>query len=191
MGLDDTLQVSVDVTNAGPRAGQEVVQLYLRDPECSLSRPPRELKGFRKVSLAPGETQTVTFALTIRDLAFYDPARSGWVAEAGEFVALLGSSSRDIRAHVAFALQVPGGGAVRVEPGPRTILPRLTADSPLAAILADRRGKALLQKHLGPLMQSPRLRWMSGYTLRQLAGISAGVSPQAVEAIGRELAQLT
>ncbi len=102
---EDTLTVTLDVTNTGQRAGQEVVQLYVRDEQSSLPRPEKELKGFLKVELAPGETKTVTLTLGMRALAYFDDARAAWVAEAGRFEVLVGSSSRDIRARAAFTLQ--------------------------------------------------------------------------------------
>ena len=81
MTPDDTLRVSVDVSNTGTRAGQEVVQLYVSDPQARLERPPHELKGFAKVSLQPGQRATVTLELGMRDLAYFDDARRTWVAE--------------------------------------------------------------------------------------------------------------
>jgi beta-glucosidase len=105
IGADDELEVAVEVTNAGERAGSEVVQLYLRDLECSLARPDQELEAFEKVALEPGETKTVRFTLDRRALSFYDPAREGWVAEPGEFEVRVGSSSRDIRARARFVLE--------------------------------------------------------------------------------------
>lgn len=104
MTPDDTLRVSVDVSNTGTRAGQEVVQLYVSDPQARLERPPHELKGFAKVSLQPGQRATVTLELGMRDLAYFDDARRTWVAEAGQYVVQIGSSSQDIRASAAFVL---------------------------------------------------------------------------------------
>lgn len=98
------LTVWVDITNTGTVAGQEVAQLYVRDEDARLMRPPQELKGFVKVDLTPGETKTVTFTLGHRALAYYDDAQTAWVAEAGLFEVLLGSSSRDIHARAAFRL---------------------------------------------------------------------------------------
>lgn len=92
-----TLQTRVDITNAGKRTGKEVVQLYVSDIESRLPRPAKELKGFEKVELKPGETKQVSFPLTERDLAFYDAAAKRWVTEPGAFDILVGSSSRDIR----------------------------------------------------------------------------------------------
>ena len=95
-GPGDEIQVSVNVKNTGPRAGKEIVQLYVRDVESSLARPEKELKTFAKVALEPGETKTVTFTLDRDAFSFYDPAKKQWVAEPGEFQILVGSSSRDI-----------------------------------------------------------------------------------------------
>lgn len=101
---DETLEVSVAVTNTGHRAGKEVVQLYISDPASSLVRPPKELKGFQKVELQPGETKKVVFTIKERDLSFYNPYLPGWVAEPGEFEVLIGASSRDILLKKSFIL---------------------------------------------------------------------------------------
>ncbi|GAP06216.1 MAG TPA: beta-D-glucoside glucohydrolase [Anaerolinea thermolimosa] len=95
--IGESVEVSVTVKNTGSIAGKEVVQLYVCDPESSLARPPKELKGFAKVALAPGESKTVKFTLDSRAFAFYDPYQSRWVVERGQFEILVGSSSRDIR----------------------------------------------------------------------------------------------
>ena len=100
----ESVQVTVKVKNAGTVTGKEVVQLYVSDRQSSLARPPKELKGFAKITLQQGETQMVQFELTGRALSFYDPYRKRWVAEPGEFEVLIGSSSRDIRAKAAFEL---------------------------------------------------------------------------------------
>lgn len=101
---DDELTVSFDVTNTGTRVGQEVAQLYVRDEKSSLARPEKELKGFAKISLQPGETKTVTLKLGMRSLAYFDDAKIAWVAEAGNFEVLVGSSSADIRFRRVFSL---------------------------------------------------------------------------------------
>uniref|UniRef100_A0A7C4KHK4 Beta-D-glucoside glucohydrolase n=1 Tax=Anaerolinea thermolimosa TaxID=229919 RepID=A0A7C4KHK4_9CHLR len=95
--IGESVEVKITVKNTGTVAGKEVVQLYVCDPESSLARPPKELKGFAKVSLAPGESKTVRFTLDSRAFAFYDPYQSRWVVEPGRFEILAGSSSRDIR----------------------------------------------------------------------------------------------
>jgi beta-glucosidase len=99
-----TVEVSLRIRNSGSRAGTDVVQLYLRDVESSLPRPPKELKGFQRVSLDPGQARTLTFTLDGSDMAFFDPAKGDWVAEAGTFEVLVGASSRDIRLQGAFEL---------------------------------------------------------------------------------------
>jgi beta-glucosidase len=101
---NEELAVSFDVTNTGTRAGQETVQLYVRDERSRLARPEKELKGFAKVSLLPGETKTVALKLGMRSLAFFDDAKAAWVAEAGRFEVLIGSSSLDLRARATFVL---------------------------------------------------------------------------------------
>lgn len=98
-------KVSVDVTNTGSRDGKEIVQLYISDEESSLERPVKELKGFKKVALAPGETKKVTFEISEDMLKFYDPAQKGWVLEKGKFTAHIGAASDNIRTSVDFLLR--------------------------------------------------------------------------------------
>jgi beta-glucosidase len=96
--------VTVTVKNTGKVAAKEVVQLYVRDVKSRLPRPPKELKGFAKIQMAPGETARVELTLDERSFAFYDPAEMQWVVEPGEFEILVGSSSSDIRARAVIAL---------------------------------------------------------------------------------------
>ena len=98
----ETFRVSVVVRNTGEMAGKEVVQLYIKDVQSTLERPDKELKGFVKVELAPGEEQTIVFELDQRALSYYDPHQSAWVAEEGIFEVLVGASSRDIRLSEVF-----------------------------------------------------------------------------------------
>jgi beta-glucosidase len=84
----------VEVTNTGKRAGMEVVQLYIRDLVSSVTRPVKELKGFKKIELQPGETQTVALEITPASLAFYD-VNMNYVVEPGDFEIMVGTSSRD------------------------------------------------------------------------------------------------
>lgn len=104
MATDGSIKVTVPVTNTGSRRGAEVVQLYISDLKSSLPRPVKELKDFRKVALEPGETVEVEFEITTDKLAYFDDRRHEWVAEPGEFRALIGSSSADIRRTVSFSL---------------------------------------------------------------------------------------
>ena len=94
-------KVTVDVTNTGSREGKEIVQLYISDEESYLERPVKELKGFKKIALAPGETKKVTFEIEPDMLKFYDPAK-GWVLEPGKFTVHVGAASDDIRTTVDF-----------------------------------------------------------------------------------------
>ncbi|HEY0728565.1 MAG TPA: glycoside hydrolase family 3 C-terminal domain-containing protein, partial [Pyrinomonadaceae bacterium] len=95
MRATDKMVVSVDVENSGPRAGDEVVQLYIRDPVASLSRPVKELKGFQRVTLKPGEKRRVEFTLLHDHLAFWN-REMRFVVEPGEFRVMVGSNSRDV-----------------------------------------------------------------------------------------------
>jgi beta-glucosidase len=101
----DGVTVSVDVSNTGSMAGKEVVQVYVHDRQSSLVRPPKELKGFAKVDLQPGETKTVTVHLDSRAFAFYHPIHQQWITEDGEFDLLIGASSADIRGTATVTLQ--------------------------------------------------------------------------------------
>jgi beta-glucosidase len=89
------VEVSVDVTNTGTRAGDEVVQLYVRYPESGVGRPGKQLRGFRRVSLEPGSTKTVALPLSAADLAYWDPGAHAWVVEPGRVELLVGRSSAD------------------------------------------------------------------------------------------------
>jgi beta-glucosidase len=101
----ETATVYMKVKNTGAVAGKEVAQLYVCDKQASLARPVKELKGLAKIELKPGETKTVAFEINERALAFYNPALKQWTVEPGEFEVLIGSSSRDIRLKMKFALK--------------------------------------------------------------------------------------
>ena len=101
--VEEDVQLAVEITNIGARAGEEVVQLYVRDEISSLVRPEKELKGFRRVFLEAGETRTLSFTLKNRDLAFWMDGR--WVVEPGEFTVTAGNSSADEQARCTFAVR--------------------------------------------------------------------------------------
>ncbi len=94
---EGNVKVSLSLTNSGDVAGGEVVQVYVKDTESSLERPEKELKGFKKVFLNSGETQTIEITLNNEAFRYYDDTKSEWVLEPGKFEILVGSSSRDIR----------------------------------------------------------------------------------------------
>ncbi len=94
---DDTQTITFDVKNVGKRDGDEVAQLYVRDLECSVVRPSRELRGFERISLKAGEKKTVTLTLPGDKLSFYDEKTHGFIVEPGTFELMVGSSSEDIR----------------------------------------------------------------------------------------------
>jgi len=98
------VEVTVAVRNSGSRAGAEIVQLYLRDVESSVDRPLKELKGFQRVTLNPGEERKVSFTLDKSAMSFFSTAKDDWVAEPGAFEVWIGASSRDIRLKGNFEL---------------------------------------------------------------------------------------
>ncbi|XHR27515.1 MAG: glycoside hydrolase family 3 C-terminal domain-containing protein [Chthoniobacteraceae bacterium] len=95
--VDESARVTLNITNDGPREGAEVVQIYVGPPASAVERPPRELKGFAKVSLQPGETQKVAIDLPRDAFAYWSPEKKAWTVDPGEFVIEAGASSRDLR----------------------------------------------------------------------------------------------
>ena len=144
-GGDLAATVTASVTNTGQRAGAEVVQVYVGDVEASVARPLRELKGFVKVHLEPGETRQVSCDLDERAFAFWSQRLQRWVVESGEFLIAVGSSSRDLVATEAITIDAP-----------RLSLP-LGPDSTLHEWLDDDRGRELLTKRDIRLLQDPEL----------------------------------
>ncbi|MFD2078282.1 beta-glucosidase [Actinopolymorpha cephalotaxi] len=144
-GDDLAVEVSVTVTNTGPLTGAEVVQVYVRDTECSVARPVQELKGFAKVALEPGESRTATVTLDRRAFAYWSIRHHDWVVEAGDFEIAVGTSSRDLRAAATIRLDAPS-----------LALP-LAGDSTLAEWLADPQGSELLQGLDLPILLDPGL----------------------------------
>lgn len=186
----DAIRVSIDVANDGARAGKEVVQLYIRDLHARVARPDKELKAFKKIHLEPGQTQTVTFELSRDALAFYDTARGGWLAEAGEFEVLVGSSSRDIRARASFTLThdcfSPARDQLQAGAAP------LSIESTLEQLMGDERATAILEKHFPGMMDAPQLSMAMGLSLEQIASFAPGVfTAAALQEVDQELAQLT
>jgi beta-glucosidase len=92
----DKITASVTVTNTGTKEGKEVVQLYIRDLVGSVSRPVKELKGFQKISLKPGESRKVSFTIGVNDLKFFNSDLK-WVSEPGDFKVFIGTNSSDVK----------------------------------------------------------------------------------------------
>jgi beta-glucosidase len=103
MRVNESIEVSFELVNTGKYAGEEVVQLYLRDDVASLARPVKELKDIQKVSLAPGEVKTIRFKIDREKLSFYNKQLQ-WIAEPGSFELMIGSASDDIRLHQSIEL---------------------------------------------------------------------------------------
>jgi beta-glucosidase len=131
-GGDLEVVVTARVTNTGDRAGAEIVQVYVADPESIVPRPVRELKGFARVELEPGEGREVQITLDDRAFAFWSERLDRWAVERGEFVISVGASSRDLA----------GGAMITIEAPPVT--GPITRDSTMAELLADPEAKVLL-----------------------------------------------
>lgn len=99
---NDKITFTVPVTNTGDVAGAEVVQLYISDPKCTVERPAKELKGFAKVFLQPGESKNVTLEISKDDLSYFNADNHEWTVEPGEFKALVGPASNDIKSTATF-----------------------------------------------------------------------------------------
>lgn len=161
VGPDVTVGVRVRVTNLGDRAGAEVVQVYVRDPQASVVRPVRELKAFAKVALEPGRSQTLTFELAARDLAYWHAGQRRWVVEGGSFVVEVGASSRDVR------------GAVEVEVEGEPLWGELTEMSTIAEWLEHPVGSVLLAPLLEPPPGEPGLDELDATTLAMMLQMPA------------------
>lgn len=131
--LDGEIAISVRLTNSGDRAGAEIIQIYSRQLDPSLSRPDRELVGFKKVALEPGESQTVTIGVSPERLAYYHDDHHKWVIEKADYELLVGASATDIKATLPVKLNV---GTL-----PRTVY---TLNSVIGEIVRDPRGKAVM-----------------------------------------------
>jgi beta-glucosidase len=163
----ETCAVTAKIKNSGSRAGKEVVQLYVRSHGNGIGRPARELKGFVKISLEPGEEKTVSFTLDKRAFAYYEQAVHDWMVESGEFTVELGASSRDMR--LAAAITVESTQEIPVV---------FTSYSPIGDIMATGKGKVAL----GPMMEkmSEQMGGMGSVNLGES-------SPEMLAAIMKEM----
>jgi beta-glucosidase len=113
---DRTVDVDVEIQNTGSREGAEVIQLYLGFPETDVPMPPKQLKGFAKVFLEPGQTERVTFRLDERALSYWDTGADAWAVQNGVYRIMVGSSSQDIRLWQSFAVSPSGGRLPKQRP---------------------------------------------------------------------------
>jgi beta-glucosidase len=171
MNDNETVTVQVSVKNIGDRAGKEIVQLYVRDIQSSVIRPQKELKGFEKIELQPGEQKTITFVLDQRAFAYYNVQLGDWHVESGDFEILLGKSSRDTVLRTT--IKVESAAALPVTYNRNTIIGDLM-ENPLTAETAKVFiGKFGFDELLGdnPEMLIAMLKYMP---LRAMVGFGAG-----------------
>lgn len=185
----ETLVVSVDVTNIGSRAGKEVVQLYVAPKGGTIIRPVREMRGFEKIALAPGETKTVTFTLDKRAFAYWSTEIHDWHVESGEYEIQIGKNAQNIILSKAVYVET------------ETIIPKVfTFNSTMGEIMADSKGRMIFEQFMGVMMgtESQELTenaqgdggvindemmeaTMEAMPLRQLASFVPGVTRKALE----------
>jgi len=164
----DELKVTVDVTNTGLVAGKEVVQLYVSDCESSVIRPLKELKGFEKVELAPGETKTVSFTLDRRAFAYWNTKIKDWHVETGEFKIIIGKSAEQIELQKTVTVT----GTVRV---PVTF----SWNSTFGDIMADPKGSELFAPIVAMMKQG------MGISEESAAATNSAVTTAMLEAMLR------
>jgi beta-glucosidase len=151
--------ISVDVTNTGNVAGKEVVQVYVHDQRSALARPFKELKGFTKVALEPGETRTISIPLDFRSFAYYHPAYEQWITEDGDFDILIGASSADIRHRLVVHLQSSLKQAHKLD-----------SNSTVREWLEDSRGRVILEPVIKKLVEQMSIAMANGeYTDETIA----------------------
>jgi beta-glucosidase len=178
-GGDLVVAVEFDVTNTGDVAGRTVAQVYVGDPAAAVARPPRELRGFRKVSLEPGQTRRVDLILTERDFAYWSCALRRWVVEGGTFTIDVGASSRDIALTGSINLNAP------------SVAPPLTPQSSLAEWLRDPAGGPALRRHVpadAPVFRPETLAVIGSFPVSRLLLRHLGLTPEAVSAALADLA---
>lgn len=184
------LTVSVDVTNAGSCAGKEVVQLYVSAKESKMKRPVRELRGFDKIALEPGETKTVSFTLDKRAFAYWSVQIHDWHVESGDYEIQIGKSAQEIILK----------DSVQVES--ETVIPKVfTINSTMGEIMADPKGKMILEQSMkaltaggpaqamaegaqdesGAISNEMVAAMMEGMPLRQILSFVPGVKKEMLE----------
>ncbi|GLV66900.1 glycosyl hydrolase [Bacillus mycoides] len=174
----ETVSVTVNVKNIGSTAGKEIVQLYIKDIESTMIRPEKELKGFEKVELQPGEEKTVNFTLNKRSFAYYNVELKDWHVETGEFEILVGKSSREIVLQDNVYIQ--STTIIRKPVYRNTLLGDIFADPILAPIAKGLMEKALKDSPFGSMTEgdsdaSEMMDAMLNYMpLRALVKFSAG-----------------
>ncbi|MCX7796656.1 MAG: glycoside hydrolase family 3 C-terminal domain-containing protein [bacterium] len=140
---NETVTVTVTVKNTGNLAGKEIVQLYVKDVQSSVIRPEKELKGFEKIELQPGEEKTITFTLDKRAFAYYNVDIKDWHVETGEFEILVGSSSKDIRLKETIKVN----STVKIKK-------KFTRNTPIGDLLEDPVGSVVFKQIMDQIKQN-------------------------------------
>ncbi|WP_241387348.1 glycoside hydrolase family 3 C-terminal domain-containing protein [Rhodococcus sp. CH91] len=167
-------RVHVTVTNTGERAGAEVVQVYIGVPDSSVTRPARELKGFGKVHLEPGESRRIVITLRRDDLAYWDTRADSWIVEGGTYTVEIGASSRDIRQCLHVEID---GDAVRIP---------LTMESSLGELFRNPAAAEIVMQAFGSMggdvgIDESVLKMAASMPIGRIAGFAPGVDPGQIQ----------
>ena len=184
MNPGEILTASVNVTNVGAITGKEVVQLYIRDSKSRLVRPLKELKGFVKIELGPGETQVVGFEITEDSLKYYDDSLKAWVTEDGLFELFIGGSSNDLQVAATFEWKgIPDQNLDN--------LTRLHIGLPIGDLLNDEAARNVLTTHLGSVIDDPMVERYRQLSLVEIAPRAQGnLTQDILHRINADLAKL-
>jgi beta-glucosidase len=171
----ETIEVKVKVKNTGKVKGKEIVQLYVRDVESKVNRPEKELKGFEKVELAPGEEKTVTFKLDKRSFAYYNTEIRDWYVESGEFEILVGKSSKEIE--LKETVKVNSTVTIKKKYDRNSLVRDLLEDSKAEKMIIDLID-SILEKIKEPGKEKEEvnnvIKWIMDMPLRGLVSFSKG-----------------
>ncbi len=150
MREEEDVVVTFKVKNTGAVAGKEVVQLYVRDPESSVFKPEKELKGFEKIDLDPGEEKEVSIRLGRRAFAFYNTSAKDWTVESGTYEILVGASSRDIRLRASLVVEADTAATLPAEP------PEVKESLARGLVFDERGFRALYGRPVPPNRRDPK-----------------------------------
>ncbi|MFN2274585.1 MAG: glycoside hydrolase family 3 C-terminal domain-containing protein [Anaerolineales bacterium] len=160
----DGVKVTVDITNTGEVPGKEIVQVYVHDHQSGLARPEKELKGFAKIELQPGETRSISIPLDFRAFAYYHPSYHQWITEGGDFDLLIAASGEDIRQVLTVTME-----------STLSLPCLLTKESTIREWMDDARGKAVIEPIFAKIEAENR---------KMLAGEAEHGSEETVEDTG-------
>lgn len=180
----ESVVLTVDLKNAGSVAGDEVAQLYVHQRSGASARPVRELKGFQRVSLAPGETRKLRFTLTPQDLRYWSAASRGWVNDQSRFDVWVGGSSE---AGLASQFEIANAATAPAIAAPSAYT---TVDTPIGTLLDDPAARAVLDRLMPGLSTNDKIDMARGIPLKLLQSFVPSITDAVLDSVDAELAKL-